>query len=329
MSCVINPKILNLLCFFGICPYKYNQNTKTIDSTLLRLIYSCVYFLITSVIIDYLTAVSLSKKVINFDIITFEISKIIENVSRSIIHNLCIVDIVFRRSSYLSFLNNLNNFQKNIEADMGFKVNTKSEYFNSLTVISFLACYIIFFSAVLLVRIWDVLLITVIILYVIGSLKYMSYLLIGINICNLNMILLRRYQCIFGIIDTSVNRISSEKEKVHQETFKNLIKCFQKLEELNAIKLQISNVFGFQILLIVSFNFVLLTIALYFTLFPRLHAHNRYWFELFNFVIFNSPSLIILLWMIFIMDKLGNQVSFLLFIHVSAMIVCCFMSKLD
>ncbi len=294
MDFVINPKSLNILCFFGISPHRYNHTTRTIDCSIFRLIYIGVYFIVTSVSID-------SSKIIGPGLTTYEIAKIIENVARSIIHNFCIVDVIFRRQSYANFLNDLNDFQKGIESELKCKASTKTEHTVSLAVILSLIVYMLVISVLTCVINWT---------QSLTSITYffynLSFLLVGVDLCSLSRILLKYYKIVFQSIGSLVKKVgSSENDDISS---KRLIKCFQKLGQLNDVKLKFSDLFGSQILLIVSFNFTIITIALYFLLFPSTFNHNRDGYSLVRLIIFNSPSLIILGWMVVIMDKLGQQV---------------------
>lgn len=301
MSFVVHPIILNLFFFCGICPYKYNHITQSIDCTLFRLIYSCVYFSFTSVSIDYVFVIYFYEVISKFGFHTYEIAKILENIARSIIHNFCVMDLLLHRHSYVCFLNKLNDFQRSIESDLGCKVSMKRESFQSMAVIALLIAYLVLISAVTLTLNRE-LPIFHIVFYILSLLKFLSSLLVGVKICNLNTILLNRYQLVFDYVNDLIKNNSSRDLR-----FKSLVKCFQKLEELNKIKINFSDTFGTQILLIVSYNFVIMTIALYYSLFSSIN--NEDMFSLPNFVTFNSPSLAILCWMVVVMDKLGQQVN--------------------
>lgn len=301
MSFVVHPIILNLFFFCGICPYKYNHITQSIDRSPFRLIYSCVYFSFTSVSIDYAFVTYFYGEISKLGFNTYEIAKILENTGRSIIHNFCVIDLLLHRHSYVCFLNKFNDFQLSIESDLGCKVSTKRESFRSMAVIALLIAYLVLISAVILSLNREFLTFHII-FYILSLLKLLSSLLVGVKICNLNMILLSRYQLVFDYVNDLIENNSSRDLR-----FKSLVKCFQKLEELNKIKINFSNTFGTQILLIVSYNFVIMTIALYYSLFPS--TNNEDMFSLPNFVTFNLPSLAILCWMVVVMDKLGQQVN--------------------
>lgn len=131
-------------------------------------------------------------------------------------------------------------------------------------------------------------------------------LLVNVKICNLSITLLNRYELIYNIVNESMKKHNRNDVQCKQIVIKRFVKCFQKLEELNKIKMNFSEVFGTQILLIVSFNFVVATIAFYFSLFPS--VNNDDIVSIINFVIFNSPYIVALCWMVVVMDRLGQQV---------------------
>lgn len=309
MSFVINSMTLNIMCLFGICPYKYNHITQTIDCSFFRLFYSCVYFLMTSVSLDYALVIYFSHKILTVGVVTYEIAKIIENTARLIIHNTCMIDLMLRRKSYVLFLNKLNNFQRSIESELGCKVRIKQENIRSMVIIVLIIAYLLLISVITYIINWHYLRRSVIFWYVMAVFKYLSFTLVGVNICNLNMTLLRRYEDVFEKISSLIVKFSCEETKDKKNTSKGLAKCFEKLEESNAIKLKFSDLFGTQILLIVSSDFVSITIAFYFVLFPSIFVEYKHFSGLIHFALLNLPCLVILCWMVVIMDKLGQQVS--------------------
>lgn len=150
MSSVVDPLTLNIFCLFGVCSYKYNYITQTVDCTHFRLIYSIIFFLFTSVPLDYTTASFYFDKSSQFGLNTYEITKIIENMTRSVIHNFCFINLLLRRRSFVSFLNNLNKFQRSIESELHCKISTERDTYREMGIILLLIAYLILISAITL-----------------------------------------------------------------------------------------------------------------------------------------------------------------------------------
>lgn len=311
MSSVVYPFTLNLFCLFGICSYKYNYTTQTVDCTHFRLIYSVIFFLFTSVSLDYATASFYFDKISQFGLNTYEITKIIENMTRSIIYNFCLTNLLLRRRRFVSFLNNLNRFQRSIESELHCNISTEHDNYREMGIILLLIAYLVLISAITLLLSQTILTYRLVFMYILSCLKFLSILLLNVKICNLSTILLNRYELIFNIVNDSIKKHNRNDVQCKHIVVIRLVKCFQKLEELNEIKMNFSELFGTQILLIVSFNFVVATIAFYFSLFPSIQTDDIV--SIINFVIFNSPYIVALCWMVVLMDRLGQQVDVLSF----------------
>lgn len=297
------------MCFFGICPHNYNHISQTIDCSNFRLFYSIVYFLLTSVTSDYMLAVFFSQKIFTIGVVTYEIAKIIENVARSLIHNSSMIDLLLRRKSYAKFVNKLNEFQRSIESELDCKVNTRRENFRCMGIIVLFIAYLAISVAVYYTISKTYIHGALIFWFSVGFLRHVSITLVGVDVCNWNTILLYRFECLFEITDSLIEKFSAEETtNENDDTVKRLLKCFEKLEELNDIKLHFSDLFGNQILVIVSYNFVVMTMAFYFVLFPLIFVQSQDLFGILHFVMLNSPNLVVLCWMVVIMDKLGQQV---------------------
>ncbi|KAJ6627579.1 hypothetical protein Bhyg_16259 [Pseudolycoriella hygida] len=304
MIVAVNPTIINLFFFFGICPYKYNDITETIDCCPLRLIYSLVYHIFTSLYIDYAYAIYHSKQMLTQGFSTYEISKIIEDISCVVLHHCCMVNVFLQRKNYARFLNTLNAFERRVETQFGVKSHTKHETFTTTAMITVSIIYFVLtcgFNTYLYG--WST---TTVLFFVCLSLKMLSYLLVSMQICYINVVMLNRFHLVFNFAHDTIRKKCSSDLTQKQSFSKSLVKCLRKLEELYAMKSKFSDTFGLQILLIVSNNFFVMTIAFYFSLKPPKQGDAEGFME---FMIVNCPNLVILLWMVVLMEELGQQVN--------------------
>lgn len=310
MSLIINPRTFDILFFFGICSSRYSHITRTVHYSFFRFLYSCVYFLTTSVSLDCILVMTISSKILHTQD-THGVVKIIENIVRSIIHNFCMMDLFLRRKSYVDFLNSLDNFQKVFDSELDCRINSKSKYCRSLTITLSVVAYMTFISILFYLLNSSYITDSIIFWFVAACLKDASFMLVGVDICNLSMILLNRYEHVFEVIGSLVKETNNEATttKNMRSSLKSLFKCLEKLEELEELKLKFSHLFGVRILLIVSYNFVVISSAFYFLFFSTIFRENQDLFELIPFAMYYWPSFAILCWMVVSMDKLGQQVS--------------------
>lgn len=270
-------QISKLLFFFGISPYFFNQKSNKFECSIVTIIYTCAYSLSISFAIIYiLFTYYLEEEVARLLSTTFKTIGLLQQSTIIIISCLTLFDLIVKRKMHAGFLNDLIELDTNL-AKLKMKSNRRSSDLSSLRVqqiaIIFVYAIIYFINSIMYLNfvkwfehVWNAL----------QFFQTISLTLVGYYIRCLATILYHRCEPILHHLDLVRTQFSYN--NYSQGLIAELIKDFKLFDEIMNLKNQLSNIFGLQLLLNTTLNFVILTISVYGILYYHTQSGILYFF---------------------------------------------------
>lgn len=295
-------KINKLVFLFGISPITFNHKANKFECSVYGLTYTLVYFLSTSITIIYIAYDHHLKNGIGKMLeTTFSIFIILQFITVMVIFYSAMINSIVNRQMHANFLNSLVEVDSNL-AKLNININHgdlsslhKQHIFIVLLYVTF--CIIESITQ----KNWTLLVQHL--MNVVQFLLTISLTLIGYYIRCLAIILYHRCNGILESIDVIRNDLLHT--NCRQELLDELKKCFKAFDELMNLKKQMSKLFGVSLLLSSAFDFIILTIAVYGTLyfFKQFPIRNIYYFA-----IYYLPLIIKCVLLAEALHTLGDQV---------------------
>lgn len=302
MTFLRNLSRLNKLVFlFGISPYLLNRKSKKFECSIYTLIYSVTYFLSLSIAIHYL-AYSQHINGLIFKS-TLPIVIFLQQVTVMVIFFSVMMDFLLKRRKHAEFLNDLVQLDKHLEK-FDQIVDRKNELTSMCTYIVFAVCYyatVSIFTSVIggkkepLEYVWDALQFFQSISVTLAA-HYIRSFAVSLN--NMCIPIFRKITSIGDYlqnINDGSKRYSCE-----------LLNCIGAFDKVMNLKTQLSNTFGFQLLLNSAFDFITLTISAFGVMYFQVRINSSL-FTLY-FIAYNVPLIVKSVLLVEALDTLGNQV---------------------
>lgn len=301
-------RINKLVFFFGIAPYLLNRKSKKFESSIHTLIYSVSYFLSLLIVITYLACTQ--KVDANMFRSTFSIVIFLQQTTVMVIFCSIMIDFLLKRRKHAEFLNNLVQLDLNLA-----KFDQNSDHKNGVSsmYIGIVVCYFatvsIFTSMITgnqkqpVDYLWDVL----------QFFQSISVILVALYIRSFAVVLNHMCIPIFRKISSIGDDLKSTDDGSTTHIICQLMSCLRKFDEIMILKTQLSNIFGFQLLLNSAFEFTILTISAYGLMYFQLRLNSALF--LYYFIAYNFPLIIKSVLLVEALETLANQVKCLKYVY--------------
>lgn len=127
--------------------------------------------------------------------------------------------------------------------------------------------------------------------------------LAALHVRNCGIILKKRFTILYKLLDQITDSSSLSKPECEE-----ILNVFDFVEDLFVLKHKFGKAFGFQLLLNSAFDFIYLTIAIYYVL-MSLVSNGFQWSEVYKFMAFSLTQIIKNVMIVFVMENLAGQVS--------------------
>lgn len=296
-------KLLFILLLFGLCPLSLNKTKTEVASSFIELLYISIYTIVFTAALAFFGYYAHLNSV--FDKIvqdTATISEHSQTIFVIIIFYSTLIVAFCHKTSQSKYFNRVNTFDE--------KLNNKLKIIieNGKT-LSYMVYQYIFVIIVQLV------------LYIIGQMlegyadnyafifnifygfMVLTITLAALHVRNCGIILTKRFTVLYSLLDriTDTSTLSTSQ-------CEEILNIFDFVEDLFILKHKFGKAFGFQLLLNSAFDFIYLTIAIYYVL-MSLVVNGFQWSEVYKFMAFSLTHIVKNVMIVFVMENLAGQVS--------------------
>lgn len=290
-------KIIKVLLLFGISPYFFNEKSKKFECSKCASLYTLFYFLMNFLAITYLTVVHFSY---GGDV--FSILALLKNATVTITFCSVMLDLVLNCQKYANYLNSLIQ----LDTKLGKLINVNCHTTHLMPMqIGVIVCFFLtgFLLDLIIYRdemekfqhAWNVT----------CFFQGISITLMACYVRCLAIILHRRSVGIIDRLDSIGHDLQFPVGINEQKVSERIRACVDAFDDLMTLKNQLSDIFGVQLFLMSTFDFIILTISVYCLLY---FFHYQNFQLLFYWFAFNVPHAIKCVLVVSALDKLANQV---------------------
>lgn len=299
--------ILKVQAVFGLTPFQFDKTSERFELTFLNLIQSLGSYLMISTSVIILTIMNRyahgEENLAN----TANLTMFGQDTVLILAYNGAMINWFLIRGDHVDFLNKFNEMGAKLKVKLKDNLMTPTKYYQKafcfqISVIIFCA----FLIANLIVR--D--------LYA----EYFDWSIFPWNIAfgaeiATQMLTIFYIRCLAGalaqyfeVIFLKISQISNFQCKFQKETTSDLLLCINLFDELIRLKNNLSTLFGRQLLLIFLFEFVNVTLSVYFILMYSVET-KFFLSSIYLFFIFAFPHIFMFIYLIHSMQKLADMVS--------------------
>ncbi|KAJ6642850.1 hypothetical protein Bhyg_07806 [Pseudolycoriella hygida] len=295
-------RILLLLLFFGLCPMSLNKEKTEVTSTFFELCYIGVYLVAFSLAIGFFGYYAFFthgiEKIIKD---TASISGYSQTVFVIIIFYSTIVVAVCHKKAQAKYFNRVNSFDEKLinKLKIGIENSKMLCYMIYQYVLIIIAELILYTTGQLLEGFPDK---YVFIFQIFCGFMVLTITLAALHVRNCGIILTRRFSILYNQLDRITDSPSLSTRQCEE-----VLNVFDLVEDLFVLKHKFGKAFGFQLLLNSAFDFIYLTIDIYYVL-MSLVSNGFQWSDVYKFLAFSLTHIVKNVMLVFVMENLASQV---------------------
>lgn len=294
-------RILFVLLIFGVCPMSVNKTKTEVVSTFVELLYISLYTVaitVSLVIFGYYGYFVHGLERVIQD--TASISGYSQTFFVIFIFYATIIVSLCHKKAQAKYFNRVNAFDEKLTIKLKISLDNKRilpamAHQHLYVVIAVLSFYAI---GQLLERF----VIYNFVFHIFIGLMVLTITLAALHVRNCGMILTKR----FTVLHKQLDRIT-DSPSLSTPQCGELLSVFDFVEDLFVLKHKFGKAFGFQLLLNSAFDFIYLTIAIYYVLLS-LVTHGFQWSEVYKFFAFSLTHIVKNVMIVFVMEALAGQV---------------------
>lgn len=295
-------RMLFILLLFGLCPMSVNKTKTEVTSTFVELIYIGIYttaFTVALVFFGYYAYFTHGIDRIIQD--TASISGYSQTIFVIILFYATIIVAVCHKKTQSKYFNRVNAFDEKLSSKLKIsiengKILSYMVYQYIFVIIAELVLYII---GQLLDGFKDVYVFTFHVFY---GYCVLTITLAALHVRNCGILLTKRFSVLYAKLDGITNSSSLSTQQCEE-----ILNVFDFVEDLFVLKHKFGKAFGFQLLLNSAFDFIYLTIAIYYVLMSLVDNGFR-WNDVYTFMAFSMTHIVKNVMIVFVMENLAGQV---------------------
>lgn len=296
-------KMLFILLLFGLCPLSLNKTKTEVVTTVAQLFYIIIYTTAFTVALGFFGYyVHFNHGIDRLIQDTVSISGNSQTIFVILIFYATIIVALFHKTAQSKFFNRVNTFDEKLSSKLKIAIEngrTLSNMFYQyiFVIIAVLGFYIIgqavdgFKDA-----------------YVFGfhvfyGCMVLTITLAALHVMNCGIILSKRFSILYKLLDHITDSSSLSTPQCEE-----ILNVFDFVEDLFVLKHKFGKAFGFQLLLNSAFDFIYLTIAIYYVLTTTVNK-GFLWSEVYKFMAYSLTHIVKNVMIVFVMENLAGQVS--------------------
>lgn len=297
-------KMLFILLLFGLCPLSLNKTKTEITTTFIELLYISIYTIIFSLALTFFGYYAHFNTVLDKEVVqdTATISTNSQTIFVIGIFYSTLVVALCHKTAQLKYYNRVNVFDEKLNRKLKIIIDNEKP-------LSFMVYQYIFVIIVQLA------------LYIIGQMlegyadmyafifrifygcMVLTITLAALHVRNCGIILTKRFTVLYSLLDHITDTSSLSTQQCEE-----ILNVLDFVEDLFILKHKFGKAFGFQLLLNSAFDFIYLTIAIYYVL-MALVVNGFQWSEVYKFMAFSLTHIVKNVMIVFVMENLAGQVS--------------------
>lgn len=295
-------RMLLILLLFGVCPMSLNKAKTEIASTFVELLYICVYTVAFTLALGFFGYYAYFTQGINKLIQdTASISGYSQTIFVILIFYATIIVAVSHKKAQSKYFNRVQAFDEKLANKLKISIENGK-------VLSYMVYQHIF------------VIVAVLVLYIFGQLlegfnnpyvftfhifygfMVLTITLAALHVRNCGILLTKR----FYVLHDQLDRIT-DSTTLSTPQCEEILNVFDFVEDLFVLKHKFGKAFGFQLLLNSAFDFIYLTIAIYYVL-MSLVVYGFQWSGVYKFMAFSLTHIVKNVMIVFVMENLAGQV---------------------
>lgn len=291
-----------ILLLFGLCPLSVNKTKTEVVSTFVALGYISIYAVAFSVALGffgyYAYFIHGIEKIIQD---TASLSGYSQTMVVIIIFYATILVALCYKKAQSKYFNRVNAFDEKLTSKLKISIENGKilSYMIYEHVFVIIAVLVLYITGQWLEGFKDVYVFT---FHVFNGLMVLTITLAALHVRNCGILLTRRFAILYHKLDHITNYSSISRSQCDE-----ILNVFGFVEDLFVLKHKFGKSFGFQLLLNSAFDFIYLTIAIYYVL-MSLVLHGFQWSEVYKFMAFSLTHIVKNVMIVFVMEKLAGQV---------------------
>ncbi|XP_037050756.1 uncharacterized protein LOC119084796 [Bradysia coprophila] len=293
--------MLIILLLFGICPMTLNKTKNEVVSKFINLLYISIYTVAITVALGFFGYYAYFTHGIDRIIQdTASISGYSQTIFVVIIFYATIIVGLCHKKAQSKYFNRINTFDEKLISKLNINIENGS-------VLSYMVYQHIFVIVVelgfyVVGQLLEGFTVYTFTFHVFMGILVLTITLAALHVRNCGIILANRFTILYDKLDRITD--SSSLSKLQCEEVLNV---FDFVEDLFILKQKFGKSFGFQLLLNSAFDFIYLTIAIYYVL-MSLVLKGFQWNEVYKFMAFSLTHIVKNVMIVFVMENLAGQV---------------------
>lgn len=299
--------ILIVQALFGLTPFRYNESSKRFELKLLNIIQSFGSYLMISITVIILTIIYRYPDGETNLANTANVTVFSQDIVLVTMYNVAMINWFLIRRDHINFLNKFIEMDTKLKVKLNISVVTPPMYYRKSFYLQIsIIVFCIFLISNQIVRDvfterfeWSISILNITfgtqIVAQMLTIFYIGCLAGALNKC-------------FEVVFIKMSEITNVQQEIQQQMNKDLVVCVNLFDELISLKSNFSQLFGHQLLLIFLFEFVNLTISVYFIL-VYLVENQSLLTSMYLLFLFVIPHLSMFVCLIRYMQQLADVVS--------------------
>lgn len=295
-------RMLLILLLFGVCPMSVDRKKKEVVTTFAELLYVSIYTTAITIALGFTSYYTFFTKGIDVVIQnTASISGYSQTIFIILIFYATIIVAVCHKRAQSKYFNRVNSFDEKLNGKLNITIENEHILplmtYQHLFVIVVVLCLYIFGQ--LLEKDFTAYLFT---FHIFLGIMILTIILAALHVRNCGIILTKRFNILYKQLDRITDSPSLSTAQCDE-----LLNVFDFVEDLFVLKHKFGKAFGFQLLLNSAFDFIYLTIDIYYVL-MSLVTNGFQWSGLYNFMAFSLTHIVKNVMIVFVMERLAGQV---------------------
>lgn len=300
--------LLNLYLFLGVCPFSVNVTKNAVERSIFSLCYPVLFSLSLAIaLLHFYVASMLHDDTLDTcDTGTCNYALIFQSLIIFVLFIISSIHTMFRRSEHVQLLNEIVDMETNVMKHFGIEMFPKETQRkicvrNSLLAFAQFAFNIIAIYGLELNQNWDIT-----IYHFLFEVEMFTITLTVVHVIAICSTLKHCSQLLLNNVKALLQEMSSKNSVPNIK----LYQIFYFLDRINEFKIMMCSVFGIRLLVNLSMDFVLLTVAVYYFILVNVPQQFAFhWAQVYFLFTYIIPVIFKNFALVATADTLGNQVS--------------------